>query len=245
MPGAARDAVQRAIVYHHVADMLGPRAWLCLARARRRRWRSTRRWRGSSATRAARAGGLERAERAALAERVAEFGDGAARDRCRALRRAADGLSAGRDCRGSGDAAALRLDPALVAALRAVHGARGRSSAASGAPCSRRIAIGPRRFGERVDAGACARSTGRWRGDVAPARLLRLTISAARFCAGRAARGWARIERQLRRVEAAAAELCRQSGAGLFQAAAADRRARAAATDGDHLSPDEAVRLAA
>jgi hypothetical protein len=240
LAGRPQDAVQRAIVCHHVSDMLGhahvfsllaAQASLALDEALDRLDRAARRWRW----------GIGRAERAALAERVAEFGTALRAidaERCAGLLMAYRLVANA----GLGDAAADRLDPALVTALRAVQVARGKSSVAERRALSEAHCEWDARFAERV---AQALDELAWPvGRSAPARVVvAWTISAASL-ARVERRGTKRIEKGLRRSKRMPADFAANPAQAFFKL---QRRVveRQRGDDGDHLSPDEAVRLAA
>lgn len=241
LAGGARDAVQRAIVGHHVSDMLGhahvfallaAQASLAIEEALGRLERSARRWRWR----------LGRGEHEALVERTVAFG---AALRAIDAERCAGLLVA---CRlvaspGLGEAAAARLDPALVAALQAVQAARGTSSTAErralfDAQCD----WADTQFADRVSQAieALAWPAGR----AAPARVLAAwTISAASLARAER-RGIGRVEQALRRSKAMPGDFAANPAQAFFrlQRRIVERRR---GDGGDHLSPDEAVRLAA
>jgi len=244
LAGRGRDSAQRALVYHHVADMLGlahgfallaahgalgiDAAVARMERAARRAW-----WR------------LKRAERAALVERVVAFGL-----RLRALdaERCSGVLMAYRLAAtpGLGGEAARRLDPDLLAALRAAQSARGQADARS----RRALFEAHQRwaealFGERLDQAIADLA---W--PLEP-RLLRDAVAAVRI-PGRAydraeRRGLARIERRLRASKSLPPLFAANPAQAFFQLQrhVAERRRREADGDlADHLPADEAVRVA-
>ena len=244
LAGRGRDSAQRALVYHHVANMLGrahgfallaahgalgiDAAVAQLERAARRAW-----WR------------LKRAERAALAERVAAFGDmlrALDAERCRGVLMAYR-LAA---TPGLGGEAARRLDPDLLAALRGAQSARGQADArARRALFDAHQRWAEELFGERLEQ---AMADLAW--PLAP-RLLREAVAAVRIPArafDRAERsGLARIERRLRASKALPPLFAANPAQAFFQLQrhVAERRRRAADGDvGDHLPADEAVRVA-
>ena len=239
LAGAPRDAVQRAIVAHHVSDMLGHAhlyallaacASLALDEALAGLDRKARRWRW----------GFGRAERAALAERVADFG---AALRAIDAERCAGLLTAYRLAAnaGLGEAAAERLGPALVAALQAVQAARGQASAAQRRALFEAQCDWDARFAARI---AHALGELAWPGgSSAPARVVAAwTISADRWA--HAERRVARVERALCRSRRMPADFAANPAQAFFKL---QRRVveRQRGDDRDHLSPDEAVRLAA
>jgi hypothetical protein len=239
LAGAPGDAVQRAIVAHHVSDMLGHAhlyallaggASLALDEALAGLERSARRWRW----------GLGRNERAALAERATAFG---AALRAIDAERCAGLLTAYRLAANPGlsEAAAERLGPALVAALQAVQGARGQASAAQRRALFEAQCAWDARFAGRI---AHALAALGWpAGSAAPVRVVTAwTISAESraHAEGRVER----IERGLRRSKRVPADFAANPAQAFFKL---QRRVveRQRGDDGDHLSPDEAVRLAA
>ena len=242
LAGRGRDAAQRAVVCHHVADMLGLAHGYALlaahgalaideavARVERRARRAV--WR------------LKRDQRAALADRVAAFGA--------ALRK----IDAGR-CAGlltayrlvatpSLDAEAARRLPAdLLSALRAAQSARGQADAEE----RRALFAAHERwaeasFGAQLDAAVAALDWPLEQGVVdAAIATLRLPLAAFERADRR---GVARLERKLRRSERLP-EMFKANPAQAFfqlQRQVAERRRRAA--EGEDLSADDAVRLAA
>jgi hypothetical protein len=239
LAGRPRDAVQRAIVCHHVSDMLGhahvfallaAQASLALDEALARLVTAARRWRW----------GTGRAERVALVERVADFGTALRvldAERCAGLLMAYRLVANA----GLGEAAADRLDPALVTALRAVQAARGQSSAAERRALFEAHCDWDARFAEWVTQ---ALDELAWPGRSASARAVAAwTISAAGL-ARVERRGTERIEKGLRRSKRMPADFAVNPAQAFFrlQRRVVERRRG----DGDdHLSPDEAVRLAA
>jgi len=244
LAGRGRDSAQRALVYHHVADMLGlAHGFALLAahgalgldaavgrleRAARRAW-----WR------------LKRGERAALVERVATF-----RETLRAfdVERCSGVLMAYRLAAtpGLGGEAARRLDPDLFAALRSAQSARGQADART-----RRALFDAHQrwadalFGERLEQ-AVAELV--W--PLKP-RLLNDALATVRIPDrdyGRAERkGLNRIERSLRASKLLPGLFAANPAQAFFQLQrhVAERRRREADGDvGDHLSPDEAVSVA-
>jgi len=244
LAGRGRDSAQRALVYHHVADMLGlahgfallaAHGALGLDEAVRRLERTARGawWR------------LKRAERAALVERVAAFG-GTLRlldvERCSGVLMAYR-LAA---TPGLGGEAAKRLDPDLLAALRAVQTVRGQAEARARRAlfdAHQRWADGL--FGARLDHAVA---------DLAwplKSRPLRQAIAALRIAERdyqRAERrGLHRIERGLRASKLLPGLFAANPAQAFFQLQrhVAERRRREADGGlGDHLPADEAVRVA-
>jgi hypothetical protein len=241
LAGRGRDSAQRALVYHHVADMLGlahgfallaahgalevDAAVARLERIARRAW-----WR------------LKRTQRAALAERVAAFGEN-----LRALdaERCSGVLMAYRLAAtpGLGGEAGRRLDPDLLAALRAVQSARGQADGRT----RRALFEAHQRWaeallGERLEQAIADLD---WPLD---SRVLGAAIATVRIPArdyDRAERrGLARIERRLRASKAMPSLFAANPAQAFFQLQrhVAERRRRAAdGAFGDHLPPDEAV----
>jgi len=243
LAGRGRDSAQRALVYHHVADMLGLAHGFALLAAHgalsidatvarmerlaRRAW-----WR------------LKRAERAALAERIAAF-----RDRLRDLdaERCSGVLMAYRLAAtpGLGCEAANRLAPDLLAALRVAQSARGQADARA----RRALFEAHQRWadvliGERLDQAIAELE---W--PLEP-RALDAAVAALRIPArdyDRAERrGFARSERRLRASKLLPPLFAANPAQAFFQLQRqiAERRRRAAdGEQGDHLPPDEAVRV--
>jgi len=241
LAGRGRDSAQRAVVYHHVADMLGLAHGYALlaahgalaidaammrmeAQARRALWR------------------LTRAERAALAGRVAAFG---ATLRAFDAERCAGVLLAYRlVATPSLDAeAAKRLDPDLLVALRDAQSLRGQADAAA----RHTLFLAHQRwaeavFGERIEQAIAALD---WR---LGARVLREAIEALRIPvklyerADR--RGLARIGRRLRRARGLPETFAANPAQAFFKLQR-DVAGRRRGLDVDDLSPDDAVRLAA
>lgn len=243
LAGRGRDSGQRSLVYHHVADMLGlahgyallaahgalgiDPAVAQLERTARRAW-----WR------------LKRAERAALGERVAAFGETLRlldAERCAAMLMAYR-LAA---TPGLGGMAEQRLDRDLLSALREAQMMRGQADVRG-----RRILFdaharwAERHFGERLDQAIAALA---W--PLAP-RALTQAVAALRITARayeRAERaGLARVERRLRRSKLLPPLFEANPAQAFFQLQrqVAERRRRAAeGDDGEHLSPDDAVRM--
>jgi hypothetical protein len=244
LAGRGRDSAQRALVYHHVADMLGlahgfallaahgalgvDAAVAQLERTARRAW-----WR------------LKRAQRAALAERIATFGD-----TLRALdaERCSGVLMAYRLAAtpGLGGEAARRLDPDLISALRAAQSARGQADARA-----RRTLFDAHQrwaealFGERLEQAVTDLD---W--PLEPGAL-GAAIAAVRIPArdyDRAERsGLARIERRLRASKLLPPLFASNPAQAFFQLQRhiAERRRRAAeGGDVEHPVPDDAVVVA-
>lgn len=242
LAGRGRDAAQRAVVYHHVADLLGlTHGYALLAahgalaideavarikrRARRAYW------------------SLKRAERAELAVRIAAFGATLREldaERCSGLLMtyrlvATPSLSV---------EAATRIEPDLVAALREAESARGQADATA----RRALFAAHERWAEaligaRIDQ---AVATLDWplsgRMLCAATRALRIPLRAYE----RAERGGlAGVEVRLRRSKRLPEIFAANPAQAFFQLQrqTADRRRRAA--EGDDLSADDAVRLAA
>lgn len=242
LAGQARDSAQRAVVYHHVADMLGLAHGFALlsahgalaideavARIERRARRAI--WR------------LTRDERLALGERITVFG---ATLRELDAKRCAGLLMAYRlVATPSLDAEAVkRLEPDLLAALRAAQSARGQADAAA----RRALFVAHERWaealiGDRIEQAIAALE---W---PLPGRVLRGAIETLRLPIGafeRAdRRGLATIEARLRRSKRLPEKFAANPAQAFFQLQrqTAERRRRAA--DGDDLSADGTVRLAA
>jgi hypothetical protein len=241
LAGRTRDSAQRALVYHHVADMLGlahayallaahgaldlDSAIARMARTARRAW-----WR------------LKRAERAALVERVAAFGESL---RTLDAERCAGVLMAYRLAAtpGLGGEAEKRLEPDHCTALRNAQSARGQADARA----RRHLFEAHQRwaeasFGDRLEE---ARAALDW--PLEPREVDR-AIAALRITArayDRAERsGLGRIERRLRHSKLLPPLFAANPAQAFFQLQrqVAERRRRAADGDhGDHLPPDEAV----
>ncbi len=242
LAGRGRDAAQRAVVYHHVADMLGmAHGYALLAahgalaidaavagierRARRAMWR------------------LSREERAALAGRIAAFGETLREldaERCAGLLMAYR-LVATPSLRAE---AATRLDRDMLAALSDAQSARGQADAAA----RRALFVAHQQWAEtligaRIDQAVVAIE---WplsgRALIGAIDVLRIPIAAYE----RAERvGLKRIEARLRRSKQLPEPFAANPAQAFFQLQrqTAERRRRAAA--GDDLSSDDAVRLAA
>lgn len=243
LAGRARDAGQRAVVCHHVADMLGlahgyallsAHGALTIDEAVARMERQARRayWR------------LKRPERVALAERIAAFGAmvrGLDAERCAGLLMAYR-LVATPSLESE---AAARLEPDLLGALRSAQSARGQADG----HIRRALFAAHQRWaealvGERLDAAIAALE---W---PLAAETLDHAVAALRIplrAYERAERGGglARVERLLRRSKRLPEGFAANPAQAFFQLQRmiADRRRRAA--EGDDLSADDAVRLAA
>lgn len=244
LAGRGRDSAQRALVYHHVADMLGlahgfallaAHGALALDAAVERLDRTARRawWR------------LKRAERAALVERVAAFGN---RLRAFDMERCSAVLMAYRLAAtpGLGGEAARRLDPDLLGALRAAQSARGQADAHT-----RRALFDAHQrwsdalFDERIEQAVADLA---WPLEPRP---LRAAIAAVRIperdYARSERRGLTRVERRLRASKMLPGLFAANPAQAFFQLQrhVAERRRRDADGDqGDHLPADEAVRVA-
>lgn len=242
LAGRGRDSAQRALVYHHVADLLGlAHGYALLAahgalgidtavarierRAKRAYWR------------------LTRDQRAALVERIATFG---ASLRAFDAERCAGLLMAYRlvATPSLGEEAAKRLDRDLFAALCEAQSTRCQADA----DARRALFVAHQQwaetlFGERIEQAVAALD---WPLSI---RALRAAIAALRIplvVYERAERGGlGRIERRLRRSKLLPAMFAANPAQAFFQLQrqTAERRRRAA--DGDDLSADGAVRLAA
>lgn len=243
LAGRERDSAQRALVYHHVADLLGlAHGYALLAahgalgvdtavarierQARRAFWR------------------LTRDQRAALAVRISAFGAtlrGLDAERCAGLLMAYRLVATP----SLGEEAARRLDPDLFAALQEAQSTRGQADA----DARRALFVAHQQwaetlYGERIEQAVAALD---W---PLSARALRGAIEALRIplrAYERAERGSGlpRIERRLRRSKLLPAGFAANPAQAFFQLQrqTAERRRRAA--DGDDLSADDAVRLAA
>ena len=244
LAGRGRDSAQRALVYHHVADMLGlAHGFALLAahgalgldaaverldQAARRAW-----WR------------LKRAERAALVERVAAFGETL---RAIDVERCSGVLMAYRLAAtpGLGGEAGKRLDPGLLAAVRAVQSMRGQADARA----RRALFDAHQRWADALFGARLEKAVA----DLAwplKARRLRQAIAAVqipdRYFQRAERRGLHRIERALRRSNLMPGLFAANPAQAFFQLQrhVADRRRREADGElGDHLPADEAVRIA-
>jgi hypothetical protein len=242
LAGGQRDAVQRAIICHHVADLLGQahgyallaaEAALAIDGAVARLARAARRWHPRRS----------RAARLALGERVAAFG---ATLRDLDAERCADMLMAYRlvATPGLSDEAARRLEPGMLVALGAALAARGEADAA----LRRALFTAHRdwaeaRFGPRL---ADAIAVLDWPGprsllDAATGQLL---IGQARFERAER-RGLARVARRLRASKLFPAAFAANPAQVFFalQRQIVERRRRAA--DRDPAATEDMVRLAA
>ena len=242
LAGQGRDSAQRAVVYHHVADMLGQsHGYALLAahgaltidpavarlerRARRALWR------------------IGRDERAALEARIAAFG---ATLRVLDAERCAGLLMAYRLVATpslSGEAA-KRLDPDLLAALGAAQSQRGQAHAHA------RLALfeahqrwAEALIGERVEHAIAALA---W--PLSP-RALRGAVEALRIphvaYARADRRGLGRLVRRLRASKRLPAKFAANPAEAFFQLQRQTAERRRSAAEGDDLSGDDAVRLAA
>lgn len=240
LAGRPRDGAQRTIVYHHVADMMGLRHVYALLAA------------GSASTidraieamrRAARRARLRlsHAERAAAEERVVVFGETL---RTLDALRCASVLGAYRlvATPGLGGEAARRIDGDLLAALGAAQ-APAATEAIRRRLFEAQALVVEALIGARLDAAVevLAWPLGPRAVDAAVAAL-RLPVDAF---AQAERRGLMRIEASLRRSPLLPPQFAANPAQAFFQLQrqVAERRRRAA--DGDHLSPDEAVSLAA
>ena len=243
LSGRGRDSGQRALVYHHVADMLGlahgyallaahgalgiDAAELRMERRARRAW-----WR------------LPRPARAALAERIAGFGETL---RLLDAQRCAGVLMAYRLAAAPalGGEAGQRLDHDLLAALRAAQLARGECDVrARRALFDAHQRWAEAQFGERIDQAVAALD---W---PLAARDVKKAVAAVRIAVRayeRAERsGLKRVERRLRGSKLLPPLFAANPAQAFFrlQRQVAERRRRAAeGDDGEHLSPDDAVRM--
>ena len=243
LAGRARDAGQRALVCHHVADMLGlahgyallsAHGALTIDEAMARMERKARRayWR------------LKRPERAALAERILAFGatlHGLDAERCAGLLMAYR-LVATPSLESD---AAARLAPDLFAALHAAQSARGQADLRA----RRALFDAHQRWAEDLFDGRLDAAIADLAWPLAP-ELLDQAIAALRIplrAYERAERGGglARVERLLRKSKRLPEGFAANPAQAFFQLQrqTAERRRRAA--EGDDLSADDAVRLAA
>jgi hypothetical protein len=242
LAGRGRDSAQRAVVCHHVADMLGlshgyallaahgaldiDPAIAAMERAARRSW-----W------------GLTREQRHVLGERIAVFRevlrqlDG---ERCAGLLMAYRLVATP----GLGGEAAKRLEERLRVALAKVVAARGEADyAARRALFDAHLQWAEDVLGERLD-GAIADLA--W--PLAP-RLIERAVAAVRISVRDYERGarrnFVRSEQRLRAAPSLPASFAANPAQAFFalQRQIAERRRRA--VDVDDLSPDEAVRLVA
>ena len=239
LAGRPRDAVQRAIVSYHVSDMLGhahdfallaARASLALddALAGLERAAARRRWR------------LGRGGQAALTARVAAFGDAL---RTIDAERCADLLMAYRlvATPGLSGEAGARLTPALVASLQSVLARRGAASAEQRRALFDTHRAWDARFAGRIEAALAALA---WPlGRRAPAHALAALLIAETDAKGLGI-ATARLEQWLRRSKRMPPHFAANPAQAFFklQRRVIEQRRGDGA---DHLSPDEAVRLAA
>ena len=244
LAGRPRDSAQRAVVYHHLADMLAMSHAYALLSAKaalgiepaveamrrvvRRSW-----WR------------LNGAERAAQAERVETF---AATLRALDARRCAGALLAYRLVATPGLAgeAQRRLEPEMVAAFGACRSARGAARRVD----RRALFVAHEQWAEalvgaELDAAIVALD---WR---CRARELRRAVSLVRI--GLAAyeraeaRGLARVEQAIRGDKTLPGTFASNPAQSFYaiQRHLAERRRKSAAEGGEALPADEAVRFAA
>ena len=242
LAGRARDSAQRAVVYHHVADMLGLAHGYALlaahgalaidpAVARIERRARLAMWR------------VPRDQRAALADRITVFG---ATLRALDAERCAGLLMAYRlvATPSLGSEAAERLDPDLFAALREAQSRRGEADASA----RHRLFEAHQRWaggliGARIEQAVEALEWPLSRRALSGA-IDALQIPLATY--ERADRiGLARIERRLRGSKRLPEKFVANPAQAFFQLQrqTAERRRREA--DGGNLSADDAVRLAA
>ena len=242
LAGRERDAGQRAVVCHHVADMLGLAHAYALLSAhgalaidetvaqieRRARWAI---WR------------LKRAERAALARRIAGFG---ASLRALDAERCAGLLMAYRlvATPSLGAEAERRLDRDLLTALGAAQAARGQADR----DARRGLFEAHQRWAEKLIGARLDEAIAVLEWPLG-GRVLNYAIDALRLPLSafeRAERGGlARCERRLRRSKRLPEGFATNPAQAFFrlQRQTAERRRRAA--EGEDLSADDAVRLAA
>lgn len=244
LAGRPSDSAQRAVVYHHLADMLAmghayalmaaqgvlgiEQAVEAMRRSVRRSW-----WR------------LSGSERAAQAERVEIF---AATLRAVDTRRCAGALLAYRLVATPGLAgeAQRRLEPEMVAAFGACRSARGRA----GREDRRALFVAHQQwseelFGAELDAAVVALD---WRCGAAALRRaigsVRITLAAYERAEGR---GLARVEQAIRGDKALPATFASNPAQAFYaiQRHLAERRRKSAAEGGEAFPADEAVRFAA
>lgn len=244
LAGRPRDSAQRAVVYHHLADMLGMSHAYALLAARgalgiepavegmrqavRQSW-----WR------------LSGAERAAQAERLEVF---AVKLRALDARRCAGALLAYRLAATPGltGEAQRRLEPEMMAAFgacRAARGAVGRED--------RRALFGAHQhwaeqlIGAELDAAIVALD---WRCSAGALRrtigLVRISLAAYERAEDR---GLARVEHAIRGDKTLPASFASNPAQAFYaiQRHLAERRRKSAAEGGEALPADEAVRFAA
>lgn len=240
--GRGRDSAQRAVVYHHVADLLGLAHGYALlaahgalaidpAVARIERHARLAYWR------------VPREERAALAGRIAAFGATLREldaERCAGLLMAYRLVATP----SLGGEAAERLDPDLLAALREAQLQRGQAdTAARRALFEAHQRWAGKLIGTRIEQALAALEWPLSR------RALRGAIEALRIplvAYERAERsGLGRIERRLRGSKRLPEKFAANPAQAFFQLQrqTAERRRRSA--DGEDLSADDTVRLAA
>ncbi len=242
LAGRGRDGAQRAIAYHHVADLLGLTHGYALLAAHgalaidsavarmeqdaRRSW-----WR------------LKRGERAALAERVAAFGETLRRldaERCAGLLMAyrlvaTPGLSG---------EAAKRFDHDLLVALGEACAARGQATGQA----RMKLFVAHQLWAETLFGERIAQAVTALEWPLAP-RPLRAALDAllipliAFERADR--RGLARLEGRLRASKRLPAAFAVNPAQAFFAAQRRVAKRRRCTADIDMLSPDEAVRLVA
>jgi hypothetical protein len=244
LAGRPRDSAQRAVVYHHLADMLAmnhafallaARAALgiepaveAMRRAARRSW-----WRMSGI------------ERAAQVERVERF---AGTLRALDARRCAGALLAYRlvATPGLSGEAQRRLEPEMVAAFGACRAARGAVVREE----RRALFVAHQDWAEalvgaELDAAIDALD---WRCGARPLRravgLVRIALAAYERAE---TRGLAQVEREVRSDKSLPASFSTNPAQAFYaiQRHLAERRRKSAAEGGDALPADEAVRFAA
>ena len=242
LAGGGRDAGQRAVVCHHVADLLGLAHGYALLAARgalaidemvARMERQARRacWR------------LKRDERGALAERIADFGAVLREldaERCAGLLMIYR-LVATPSLEGE---APSRLNPDLLAGLRAAQSTRGQADGAA----RRALFLAHQHWADVLIAERLDQAVAKLDWPLARTGLdgaidaLRIPLQAYEH-AERG--GLSRLERHLRRSKRLPANFAANPAQAFFklQRQTAERRRRAA--EGDDLSADDAVRLAA
>ena len=242
LAGRPRDAVQRAIICHHVADMVGlshgyallaAHASFGIDAAMARLERRARRWHMRSS----------RAERAALGQRVASFGDALRRldaERCVGVLMAYRLVATP----GLGGEAERRLDPELLDCLRAVQAKREQASG----DLRRELFIAHRRWAEEAFGGRLSEAVAALDWPFSPAAVraaMAAVLIPARDYERAERRGLARLAARLRRSRRLSQEFSANPAQAFFnlQREVVERRRRDA--DGDHWSPDEAVKLAA
>jgi hypothetical protein len=242
LAGRTRDSVQRAITCHHVADLLGlshgyallaARGALALDEALVRLERQAKKWRW----------GRSRAERAALVERVATFAEVVRRidaERCVGVLMAYRLIATP----GLGGEAARRLDPDLLASLRAVLAGRGEADGEA----RRGLFDAHQRWAEETFGTAVGEAVAalQWPHVQADVRAVVSALLIPTRDHDRAERrGLARIEARLRRSTRMPEGFAANPAQAFFklQRQIIERRRRGPGSD--ELSPDEAVMLAA